>query len=119
MLKTKSYCIDLGVGRFIEDAKSDLLFEPDRAADRESFFAHLDECEACREAMLEHANDTVIEQVAVERGAAIDDIVSELSQAAKVLQDFARRKGTTLSEALDEMLGRNKPMTLIASDKRF
>ena len=111
MLKTKSYCNNLSVGRFIEDAKSDSLFAPDRAADRESFFAHLDECEACREAMLEHANDTVIEQVAVERGASIDDIVNELSRAAEALQNAALCKGITLSEALDEMLGSNKQMS--------
>src|ERR1044072_3296195 len=119
MLKTKSYCINRSVGRFIEDAKSDLLFAPDRATDRESFFAHLDECEACREAMLEHANDAVIEQVAVERGAAMDDIVNELSQAATALQESALRKGITLSEALDELLGRNKQLSLIAGEKRF
>jgi predicted anti-sigma-YlaC factor YlaD len=119
MLKTKSYCIDLGVGTLIEDAKSDLLFAPDRAADRESFFAHLDECESCRDAMLEHANNTVIEQVVIERGASIDDIVNELSQAAEALQKSALRKGITLSEALDELLGRNKQMTFIAGEKRF
>ena len=119
MLKTKLYCIDRSVGALIEDAKSDLLFAPDRAADREGFFVHLDECKACREAMLEHANNTVIEQVAVERDATVDDIVIELSRAAEALQESALRKGITLSEALDEMLGRNKAMTLIAGEKRF
>lgn len=119
MLKTKSYCNNLRVGRLIEDAKSDLLFTPDRAADRERFFAHLDECEVCRDEMLEHANNSVICQIAVERSATVGDIVNDLSRAAEALQESALRKGITLSEALDEMLGRNKPMSLIASDKRF
>ena len=36
MLKTKSYCNDSNVGRLIEDAKSDLLFAPDRATDQKA-----------------------------------------------------------------------------------
>ena len=117
MSKIKSDCVNRSVGQFLEDAESDRLFTPDRATDRINFFIHLDECEACHAAMLEHANHIAIEQVAMERESSADDIMNELRQAAGTLQEAAFRKGITLSEALNELLGRNKQMSLIASEK--
>ena len=43
--------------------------------------------------------------------------MDELRQAAETLQEAAFRKGITLSEALNELLSRNKQMSLIASEK--
>lgn len=64
--------------------------------------------------MLNHANEVVIEQVAIDKGVAADDILEELRQAAEALEETARRRGISLAEALGEVLRRNKQMSLTA-----
>jgi succinylglutamate desuccinylase len=117
MPNTESHCTNYKIGQFLRDAKSDDLFAPNRRADRIVFFEHLDECETCRAAMLEQANEIAFEQVAYERGMALGNVIEELGQATRMLQETALSKGITVEEALAEVLSQDKRISLAVKEQ--
>jgi len=62
--KKKIACTNPRLDHLLREAKSDDLTKPGRELDHQLFQAHLDECTACRNSMLDHASETAIEQVA-------------------------------------------------------
>ncbi len=65
---------------------------------------HLDACNACREAMLNHANMVSVNQVAHKRGLPVEVILRDLDQIAQSLKRDASRRGTSLKELVRELL---------------
>lgn len=65
---------------------------------------HLDVCNACREAMLNHANMVSVNQVAHKRGLPVKDILRDLDQIAQSLTRDARSRGMSLKELVRELL---------------
>jgi predicted anti-sigma-YlaC factor YlaD len=105
----KSYCIDIGVGKLLKDAKSDALLELDRKSQCQSFFDdHLDNCSACREQMLNHANELAVNQIAMERNESVEEVLDQLRQAATQLEEITHRKNITMAKALTEIIRKNQ-----------
>ena len=89
--KKTIYCNSRSVGRLLPDAKSGALIEPEREEDRRVFFdVHLDECRACRDEMIVHANQLALSEIAEENCVEVERVVERLGETAKQLRDFAR-----------------------------
>jgi hypothetical protein len=85
------YCNNRSVGRLLHDARSAALLEPGREAERRVFFEeHLDECRACRNEMIDHANQIALNEIAEESGVGVEVVVERLGETEKQLRDFAR-----------------------------
>ena len=67
--------------------------------------------------MFDPATDLAIEQIAMESNSTVDDIMNELAEIARCLQESARCRGITLSDAVNETLSRNKQMSLTAGKR--
>ena len=60
---------------------------------------------------------TWLRKAAMESGATVDDIVNELAETARCLQESARCRGITLADAVREILGSSKPVSLTAGER--
>jgi len=67
---------------------------------------HLDACQACREAMIDHANRITLKEVATEKGLSIEDVICELGRVAITLQQDANERGVPLTVVVKELLAR-------------
>jgi hypothetical protein len=111
-------CIDLRIGQLLQDAKSDALLDPGREEERTLFFdKHVDKCLACREALLEHASELAIEQVARDRNIETGDVLGELRQAALQLERVALDNGISFEDALRLALSESNISTASLSDR--
>ena len=109
--KMKSQCINIRVGRFLKDAQSGALLEPGREDDHRLFYGqHIEECQACRDALIDHANRTVavprLEDVAREKGIPFVELAHQLDEYRQELEQTALSQGMTLKKALKERLAR-------------
>lgn len=95
------YCNNRGVDRLLADAKSGHLIEPGREEDRRVFFhIHLEECRACRDEMIVHANQIALDEIADENGTSVDEVMVQLGRTAKQLRDIARDQGMPFEEVV-------------------
>ena len=102
-------CNNRSVGRLLHDAKSGALIEPGREEDWRSFFAeHLDECRACRDEIIDHANQIALNEIAEESGVGVEGVVERLGETAKQLRDFARDHDISFEEVVIRIL-RGRP----------
>jgi predicted anti-sigma-YlaC factor YlaD len=97
-------CIDpTGAGSLLDDAKCGLLNEPQRAEDQRHFFdEHMGACAACREAMLDHANEFAFGEVARRRGLSKEQFTQQLLKEGSQLEEEANRRGISLKELISE-----------------
>jgi len=81
---TRYTCVDPQVGRLLADELSGALAVPGREADHELFGEHYKKCRKCREAMLDHANETVtiplLKRLAKERGVSFDEMLDAFTR---------------------------------------
>lgn len=99
--KKTIYCNSRGVGRLLPDAKSGALIDPEREEDRRAFFEeHLDKCRACRDEMIDHANQLVLNEIAEESGVEVERVVERLGETAKQLRVIARDIGVPFEEVV-------------------
>jgi hypothetical protein len=98
--KNTIYCNNRGVRRLLTDARSGALIEPGREEDRRVFFEHLDECRACRDEMIDHVNQIVLDEAADENGTSADEVMVQLGRSAKQLRDIARDQGMPFEEVV-------------------
>ena len=118
-----SYCNNRGVGRFLPDAKSGALIEPGRKEDRRVFFdEHLDDCRACRDEMIDHANQLALSEIAEESCVEVEEVEEQLEETAKRLRSFARDRDMPFEEVVISILrGRlnvathSKPIRVVSS----
>jgi len=124
MPKKKTICCNnRSVGRLLPDAKSGALIEPGREEDRRLFFEeHLDECRACRDEMIDHANQLALSEIAEESCIQVERVVERLRETAKQLRDFARDWDIPFEEVVLRLLrGReyvttnSKPIRAVSS----
>jgi predicted anti-sigma-YlaC factor YlaD len=107
--QTKSYCIDIGVGKLLNNVKSDALLDPEHKTEFQSLFDdHLDNCSACREQILNHANELAVNQVATERNESVEEVLDHLRQVAKQLEEITHRKNITMAKALTEIIRKSQ-----------
>lgn len=103
--KKTIYCTKRSVGRLIPDAKSGALIEPEREEDRRVFFdEHLDECRACRDEMIDHANQLALSEIAEESCVEVKRVVERLGETAKQLRVIARDTGVPFDEVVASLL---------------
>lgn len=96
-------CVNPEVGLLLEDFKSGVLTKPGRENDGERFREHMKHCPVCFEAVLDHAQETVIipiiKQFAEERGVSFEamwdafiDKVREMKREGKLKRsEFVKR----------------------------
>jgi hypothetical protein len=121
--KKTIYCNNRSVGRLLPDAKSGALIEPGREEDRRLFFEEqLDECRACRDEMIDHANQLALSEIAEESCVQVERVVERLGETAKQLRDFARDWDIPFEEVVLRLLrGRqyvttnSKPIRAVSS----
>jgi hypothetical protein len=65
---------------------------------------HLDGCQACREAMIDHASRITLKEVATEKGLSVEEVICELGLVAIALQKDARQRGVPLRVVVKELL---------------
>ena len=65
---------------------------------------HLDGCQACREAMIDHATQITLQEVATEKGLSVEEVICELGLVAIALQKDARQRGVPLRVVVKELL---------------
>ncbi len=100
---TLSGCIDPRIGRLLEDAKSDALDQPGREEDRRLFFEeHFNHCQACREKMLDHANELAYAAVAEASGLTVDEVRQTTNEQTGALLAEANRRGVPFSVVWNE-----------------
>lgn len=102
MSKKKTiYCNNRSVGRLLSEAKSGGLIDAGREEDRRLFFDdHLDECRACRDEMIDHANQLALSEIAEESGVEVELVVEGLRDTANRLRDLARDQGVSFEEVI-------------------
>lgn len=99
--KKTIYCNNRSVGRFLRDAKSGVLIEPGREQDRQILFdQHLDECDSCRDEMIDHANQLALSEIAEATCIEVEGVVERLGETAKLLRDFARNRDIPFEEVV-------------------
>jgi hypothetical protein len=121
--KKTTYCNNRGVGRLLADAKLGALIGPRREEDRRVFFGeHLDKCPACRDEMIDHANQLSLSEIAEESCVDVEGLAEQLRETAKQLRDFARDRDIPFEEAVLAILrGRlfvatnSKPIRAVSS----
>lgn len=118
MSKKKTiYCNNRSVGRLLCDAKSGALTEPRREKARRAFFdEHLDECRACHDEMIDHANQLALSEIAEENRIEVERVVERLEETAKQLRDFARDHDISFEEVVIGIL-RGRPYTSMNSKR--
>jgi len=67
---------------------------------------HLDACQACREAMIDHASQITLREVATQKGLSVEEVIYELGLVAIALQKDARERGVPLRVVVKELLAR-------------
>lgn len=77
--------MDPKVGKLLEDAKSDALQQPGREEDRRLFFEeHIRECQACREAVIDHFSETVamplFQEIATKHGISVEEVLRRFAE---------------------------------------
>lgn len=103
--KQTIYCNNRSVGRLLADAKSGTLSEPEREAERRVFCdEHLDECRACRDEMMDHANQVALNEIAERSGLGVEGVVEQLGETARQLRDFARNRDASFEEVVTGIL---------------
>lgn len=113
----KLYCNNRSVGRLLCDAKSGALTHSGLEEDRRAFFdEHLDECRACRDEMIDHANQIALSDIAEESGVGVELVVEQLGKTAKQLRDFARDHDIPFEEVVIGIL-RGRPYTSMNSKR--
>lgn len=98
--KKTIYCNSRSVGRLLLEAKSGALIEPGREEDRRVFYEHLDICGACREEMIDHANQLALSEIAEESRVEVERVIEQLGETAKQLRDFARDRDIPFEEVV-------------------
>ncbi len=103
--KKTIYCNNRSVGRLLPDAKSGTLVEPGREEDCRVFFdEHLDECRACRDEMIDHANQLALSEIAEENCVEVGRVVERLGETARQLRVIARETGVPFDEVVASLL---------------
>ena len=72
------------------------------------FDEHLDECRACRDEMIDHANQLAVSEIAEERCVEVERVVERLGETAKQLRDIARDRDIPFEEVVVGIL-RGRP----------
>jgi len=77
--------------KLLEDAKSDALLEPGREEDRRRFWEdHFVNCQACREAMIDHVNETELfprlREIAAKYNITFEEALSRLAQISGITE---------------------------------
>lgn len=113
MLKKKTiYCNNRSVGRLLPDAKSGALVEPGREEDLRVFFDdHLDNCRACRDEMIDHANQLALSEIAEDNCVEVGGLVEQLGETAKQVRVIARDTGVPFDEVVIGILRRRPYVT--------
>ena len=99
------------------------LIEPGREEDLCVFFdEHLDECRACCDEMIDHANRLALSEIAEENCVEVERVVERLGEIAKRLRDIARDRDIPFEEIVIDILhGRprftttSKPIPAVSS----
>ncbi|MEK6406616.1 MAG: hypothetical protein AABN34_06595 [Acidobacteriota bacterium] len=121
--KKTVYCNNRSIGRLLAHAQRGALIEPSREEDGRVFLdEHLDECRACRDEMIDHANQLALSEIAEESCIEVDRVVERLGETAKQLRDFARDRDISFEEVVVGVLrGRlnlatnSKPIRVVSS----
>lgn len=75
----RDQCVDPSIGCLLEEEIAGELAKPEREVDRRRFGDHMKECGKCREAVIDHANETVtipiLRQLANEKGISFDEML--------------------------------------------
>jgi len=100
---SNSHCTDPGIGHVREKTACSDMFGTKNA---HLLGEHLDACQACREAMIDHANRITLKEVATEKGLSIEDVICELGRVAITLQQDANERGVPLTVVVKELLAR-------------
>jgi len=89
-------CVDPQVGRLLADEISGALTEPGREDDHRRFGEHIKECRKCLEAVLDHANETVIipilKRIAREKGVSFDEVLEAFGQQVRAMHRAGKLK---------------------------
>jgi hypothetical protein len=121
--KKTIHCNNRGVCRLLTDAKSGDLSVPGREEDRRVFFGeNLDKCPACRDEMIDHANQLALSEIAEESCVEVEGLAEQLRETAKQLRDLARDRDIPFEQAVLAILrGRlfvatnSKPIRAVSS----
>jgi hypothetical protein len=104
---SNSQCTDPSVGQVHEKtACSDMFGTNAKDAHLISPGEHLDACQPCREAMIDHATQITLKEVATEKGLSVEEVIRELGLVAVVLQKEACERAVPLRVVVEEMLAR-------------
>lgn len=68
------------------------------------FDKHMDECRACREEMLDCANEATIISVAAEKNISVEDVLDGLAQSAARFHEIAQARGVSFEQVVKEIL---------------
>jgi hypothetical protein len=111
--KRTIYCNNRSVGQLLGDAQRGALVERGREEDRRAFFdEHLYECRACRDEMIDYANQFTLKELAAESGVEVERVVERLGETAKQLRAFARDQDISFEEVVIGILrGRSSVST--------
>lgn len=95
--KTRDSCVDPQVGGLLTDELSGALAAPGREADHQRFGKHYKKCRKCREAMLDHANETVtiplLKRLAHERGVTFDEMLDAFAREVRTMKGMRKKGG--------------------------
>lgn len=89
-------CVDPQVGRLLGDEISGALTAPGREEDHRLFGEHIKRCGKCREAVLDHANQTVtmpiLERIAREKGVPLEDVLDAFAKEVRAMGQAGKLK---------------------------
>ena len=92
--ETTDTCVDPQVGRLLADELSGALTAPGREADHKRFGDHYKKCRKCREAMLDHVNETVVipflKELAKERGVTFEELFDVFLDEVEIMKDSGK-----------------------------
>lgn len=117
--KKTTYCNSRSVGRLLADAQRGVLIGTGREEDRRVFFDdHMDECRACRDAMIDHANQFALSEIAEESSVEVEVVVERLGEVAKQMSVIAHDTGVSFEEVVARLLrGRLSGATNLKSSR--
>ena len=104
-------CTDAKLTRLLEEFKATTLDQPGREFDLKRFLDHIEVCQPCRSATLDHANEQVLfpqlEAIARRRGVPADEVLNEFIAEGERLRQIAKERGVPFEVVLKETLSRH------------
>jgi hypothetical protein len=74
--------------------------------DTVAILTHMDQCITCHNSMIDRACEASLREVADDRGVAVEDVITDLTQVARRLQAVAAKRKIPFAQVVAEILGR-------------